>query len=152
MEALIEKTTKSDQLVASTSVELITESGNKVLQKKQNVVRLRIQDSNEVVTIPLKAFMLLKSILSNMAEGKSVALIPSDSEVTTKQAAEMLNVSRPHIVKLLEKGEIPFKKVGSHRRIQLKDLLAYDDKIKKDRRKKLDFLAKEAQKLNLGYE
>lgn len=71
--------------------------------------------------------------------------------VSTKQAADMLNVSRPHLVKLLEEGEIPFKKVGTHRRIELKNLIAYEKRLKENRNKKLDFLAKQAQDLNLGY-
>ena len=86
-----------------------------------------------------------------MAEGKSIALMPMDTEVTTQQAAEILNVSRPHVIKLLEKGEIPYKKVGSHRRILLQEVLAYESEIKLKRRKKLNKLAEEAQKLNLGY-
>ena len=86
-----------------------------------------------------------------MAQGKSIALMPTDAEITTQQAAEILNVSRPHVIKLLEKGDIPFKKVGSHRRILLQDILEYESKFKSERRKKLDYLAKEAQKLNLGY-
>ena len=87
-----------------------------------------------------------------MAEGKSVFLIPSDSEVSTQQAADMLNVSRPHIVKLLEKGEISFRKVGSHRRTLLEDLMKYDAALKNQRSKSLEILAKQAQDLNLGYE
>jgi excisionase family DNA binding protein len=87
-----------------------------------------------------------------MAEGKSASLIPSDSEVNTKQAADMLNVSRPHIVKLLEEGKIPFRKVGSHRRVLLEDLMKYDAEMKGQRTKSLEFLAKQAQDLNLGYE
>jgi excisionase family DNA binding protein len=87
-----------------------------------------------------------------MAQGKSIALMPTDAEVSTQQAAEILNVSRPHVIKLLEKGEIPHKKVGSHRRILLQDILKYESNFKSERRKKLDYLAKEAQQLNLGYE
>jgi len=87
-----------------------------------------------------------------MADEKSNTLIPSDAELTTQQAADILNVSRPHIVKLLEEGEIPFKKAGAHRRIELKALVAYDKKLKKTRDKKLAFLAKQAQDLNLGYD
>ena len=94
---------------------------------------------------------MLFDILSNMAEGKSVTLIPSDSEVSTQQAADMLNVSRPHIIKLLEDGAIPFKKVGSHRRIQLKDLMKYEKSLKANREKQLEILAKQAQLNNLGY-
>ena len=95
--------------------------------------------------------LLLFEILDNMAMGKSITLIPSEAEVSTQQAADMLNVSRPHLVKLLEKGEIPFKKVGSHRRIQLKDLINYDKKIKQTRSDELDFIAEQAQDLNPGY-
>ncbi|WP_373551402.1 helix-turn-helix domain-containing protein [Haliscomenobacter sp.] len=78
--------------------------------------------------------------------------MPTDAEVSTQQAAEILNVSRPHVIKLLEKGEIPHKKVGSHRRILLQDILKYESNFKLDRRKKLNALTKEAQQLNLGYE
>jgi len=67
-------------------------------------------------------------------------------------SAEILNVSRSHVIKLLEKGEIPHKKVGSHRRILLQDILKFESNFKSARRKKLDALAKEAQELNLGYE
>jgi excisionase family DNA binding protein len=86
-----------------------------------------------------------------MAQGKSITLIPSDAEVSTQQAADMLNVSRPHLVKLLEGGEIPFKKVGAHRRIALRHLMDYEKKLKENRREKLDFLTEQAQELNLGY-
>jgi excisionase family DNA binding protein len=64
----------------------------------------------------------------------------------------MLNISRPHLVKLLEAGNIPFKKTGSHRRILLQDLITYEKKIAFEREKQLDFLANQAQNLNLGYE
>ena len=87
-----------------------------------------------------------------MAEGTTISLIPSDSELSTQQAADMLNVSRPHIIKLLETGVIPFKKVGTHRRISLDALLAYDTEQKQVRKASLEFLAQQAQDLNLGYE
>jgi excisionase family DNA binding protein len=86
-----------------------------------------------------------------MAQRKFITILPSDTEVSTRQAASLLNVSRPHLVKLLEQGEIPFKKVGTHRRIQLKNLLEYEQRLKENRKEKLDFLARQAQDLNLGY-
>jgi excisionase family DNA binding protein len=88
-----------------------------------------------------------------MADGNSIALFFSDrnADISTQQAAELLGVSRPHIVSLLEKGDIPFFKVGTHRRIHLKDLIAYNKKIKKNKADKLDFLAAQAQELNMGY-
>jgi excisionase family DNA binding protein len=71
--------------------------------------------------------------------------------ISTKQAAEFLNVSRPHIVKLLESGRIPFTKVGTHRRIRVEDFLAYKEKMEKKRSNALDKLATEAQDLEMGY-
>lgn len=152
MNAVIQKTTKSDQKIALSSAKILADSEGRAAKNKDEVVKLRIQGSDEVVAIPLKALKLLNSIISNMAQGKSIALMPTDAEITTQQAAEILNVSRPHVIKLLEKGEIPYRKVGSHRRILLQDILEYESKFRSDRRKKLDYLAKEAQKLNLGYE
>ena len=147
----IEKITKSDQKIALSSIKKLAEKEEQAMKNKSKVIKLRIQESDEIVTIPLKALKLLKSIISNMAQGKSIALMATDAEITTQQAAEILNVSRPHVIKLLEKGEIPYKKVGSHRRILLKDILEYESGLKIKRRKKLNSLAKEAQKLNLGY-
>ena len=152
MSASIEKVTKSDQKIALSSIKLISESEDQAIKNKAEVVKIRIQESDEVVSIPLKALKLLKLIISNMAQGRSIALLPTDAEITTQQAAEILNVSRPHVIKLLEKGEIPYRKVGSHRRILLQDILDYESRFRSERRKKLDYLAKEAQKLNLGYE
>lgn len=152
MSPLIGKTTKSDQEIAIASIQFLEKSEKKVLKNKKKVVKIRLQESEEVMDIPINAFLLLKSILNNMAEGKSMTLIPSDSEISTQQAAEILNASRPHIVKLLEKGDIPYRKVGSHRRIKLDDLMSYKSKFEKERRKNLDILAEEAQDLNLGYE
>ena len=87
-----------------------------------------------------------------MSEGKSITIVPTDSEVSTQQAAEMLNVSRPHLIKLLENNTIPFKKVGSHRRILQKDLITYEKSLLRTREEKLKFLSEQAQDLNLGYE
>jgi len=151
MDSTIQKITKEDQKIASSSIDFFIEATKKINEEKSKVVKLTIQESDEIVIIPLKALKLLKVIISNMAQGKSIALLPTDAEITTQQAAELLNVSRPHVIKLLEKGEIPFKKVGSHRRILLQDVLAYEAKFKAKRRKQLNSLAKEAQELNLGY-
>ena len=152
MSTVIHKVTKSDQKIAVTSMKRLAEREDQARRRSTEIISLRIQDSDEVINIPLKALKLLSSIIENMAEGKSIALMPTDAEISTQQAADILNVSRPHIIKLLEKGELPFKKVGSHRRILLQDMLKYEAKFKSDRRKNLDYLAKEAQKLNLGYE
>lgn len=151
MEAILEKPSRLEQQMASNSLDNIA----RAFEKKGPVrdgVTIRIQESSTDITIPRKALELLQFILSSMAQGKAVSLIPSDSEVTTQQAADMLNVSRPHLVKLLEQGALPFKKVGSHRRILLEDLLAYEAKQARQREHQLQLLADQAQELNLGYE
>jgi len=151
MEAVSDKTTKEEQKIAQTSIYKLSKTSERIINSDRSSVRIKIDESEGYLRIPKKALSLLVDILSNMAEGKSMTLIPSNAEIGTQQAADMLNVSRPHLVKLLEDGEISFKKVGTHRRIQLKNLIAYERRLKENRKEKLDFLAKQAQKLNLGY-
>lgn len=151
METALERTTKEEQEIAQTSISKVHATSRKVVRTKRSFVKIRIQENGEFLKIPKKAVLLLFEILDSMAQGKSFTLIPSDSEISTQQAADMLNVSRPHIVKLLEDGVIPFKKVGTHRRIDIKHLIRYQQKIEENRKEKLDFLTKQAQELNLGY-
>ena len=151
MNAIIERTTREEQRIAKSSISSFKESSKKILKKHAPVVKIKLQHEDKYMEIPPKAFSLLYDILSNMALGKSITLIPSDTEISTQQAADILNVSRPHIVKLLEDGMISYKKVGAHRRIQLKDLMKYEKLIQENREKQLTFLAKQAQVLNHGY-
>lgn len=108
--------------------------------------------AQESVTLPTAALRLLVDILIQMAEGNAVSIIPIRAELTTQEAAELLNVSRPHMVNLVENGEIPYRKVGSHRRILAKDVLAYKTRIDEARLKTLAELSEQAQKLKMGYE
>lgn len=149
MEAVLSKPTRREQKMAGKSLFNFSAA---VASRKSDTVHIQIEENSEIFTIPLRALEFLSQILSSMAEGKTISLIPSDSELSTQQAADMLNVSRPHIIKLLETGVIPFKKVGTHRRISLDALLAYDTEQKQVRKSNLEFLAQQAQELNLGYE
>jgi excisionase family DNA binding protein len=99
--------------------------------------------------LPRLAFKLLLEILKHTASGNAVSIVPLRKEVTTHRAAEILNVSRPFVIGLLEKGEIPFRKVGTHRRIPFAALLEYKRKTAAVRDEALDFLAAQAQELKL---
>lgn len=103
----------------------------------------------ETVPIPAAAVELIGQMLSQLARGNAVTIIPIHSEMTTQQAADFLGVSRPHLVKLLERTEIPFRKVGAHRRVRVEDLLNYKNRETAARQKALDELAAESQKLGL---
>jgi excisionase family DNA binding protein len=116
--------------------------------------KLKIIEDNgegEIVEIPAPAFRLLIDILSQMARGNAVRLIPIHAELTTQEAADLLNVSRPHLIKLLESQQIPFHKVGRHRRVRCEDIINYKQDIDTKRSQVLDQLVTQAQALNMGY-
>jgi excisionase family DNA binding protein len=151
MDVVTENTTKRDQRIALSTVAAIRKNSGRFKPGAVGSARIKFGGGEDYLDIPQKALEMLFNIIDTMAEGKSVTLIPSDSVFTTQQAADILKVSRPHLVKLLEKGVIPFKKAGTHRRIEFKDLLQYQKKIKQNRKSKLSMLAKQAQELNMGY-
>jgi len=103
----------------------------------------------EVIVLPAPVVALLMGILRMTAKGLGVALTPLHSELTTGQAADLLHVSRPYLVKLLEAGDIPYYKVGKHRRIRREDLMTYKNAIDRRREAILDELVAESQELGL---
>jgi excisionase family DNA binding protein len=98
----------------------------------------------ERLELPSAVFRLLKDIVRNMQLGRAIVLIPENQQLTTQRAADLLGVSRPYLIRLLENGVLPHHKVGSHRRIYLKDLLAYQKRRDAERKVALDRIAKEA--------
>jgi excisionase family DNA binding protein len=143
--------TPDDARIAEKSSRTLT----KLLGGPKKHVRFRIRpddDPEEVIAIPTSAFRLLAEILAEMAKGNAVTLIPIHAELTTQQAADLLNVSRPYLIDLLEKGQIPHRKVGTHRRVLFQDLMAYKHKTDAARLKALEDLSALDQELGgLGY-
>lgn len=103
------------------------------------------------VAIPEIVFRLLKAILAELGQGHAVALSLIDQEVSTQKAADLLNVSRPYLIKLLESGKIPFRKVGTHRRVRLAELLDYKARMDAEAERAYAELVQQAQELGMGY-
>lgn len=93
--------------------------------------------------LPVSIYDILKEVARNMLAGKAVSVVPRRELFTTQMAAVMLGCSRPHVIKLLESGDIPFQKIGMHRRVQYDDLLAYQRKRDEERHAALNALAQE---------
>lgn len=102
---------------------------------KSEETEIEIEETQDKIVIPSRALKLLADILKAMSEGKLISMVPIATEVTTQKAAEILGCSRPHLVKLLEEGVIPFTKVGKHRRIMFDDVVKYKQKMKADQKK-----------------
>lgn len=118
-------------------------------QLKGNAPEIEIEETEERIRIPLKVLKLLAEILKTMSEGKPFSLVPMATEVTTQKAAEILGCSRPHLVKLLEEGTIPFTKVGKHRRIQFDDVVKYRKNMKEKQKQHLINIMKSDEALGL---
>ena len=103
----------------------------------------------EAVDIPTPAVRLLREVLDQMAHGRGVALTPLHAELTTRQAAQLLQVSRTHLVQLLDEKQIPCRRVGSRRRIRVEDILTYRRATESRRREALDELTARDQELGL---
>ena len=114
-------------------------------------LRVRLDDGQELV-LPRGAARLLSHLLTEMARGNAVTLIPIHAELTTQEAADMLNVSRPYLIRLLEEGKIPFHKAGTHRRVKFTDLQSFRTKVEAERQAAMDELARQAQELELEME
>lgn len=120
-------------------------------QEELKIQILENDHPGEALALPSSAVRLLVDILAEMAQGNAVTLIPVHAELTTQQAADLLNVSRPYLIGLLDAQKLPYRKVGTHRRILFSDLMAYKKKTDEDRLKVLDELAAQAQQLDMGY-
>jgi len=119
-----------------------------MLEETNRVPKL-VGSDGEKIELSRSVFYALRQLVSYFVHGKAVSVIPVDKELTTQEAADILNVSRPFLVKLLEKGEIPFIKVGTHRRVRFNDLMEYKKRHDVERRHGLAELTQLSQELGL---
>jgi excisionase family DNA binding protein len=120
-------------------------------KRRTRYIHLHLTGSDQPIAVPTEAVKIVVDVLRQLSSGGSAALILLDEELTTQQAANMLKVSRPFLVGLLDAGKIPSRKVGKHRRVRMEDLIAYQQAEEQIRTQRLNELTAEAQKLHLGY-
>lgn len=133
-----------------TDSELAATASRELARAKRDSVTVRLEDGSEL-PLPKAVTPLLIHILTEMAKGNAVTLIPIHAELTTQEAANLLNVSRPFLIKLLKDNAIPHHKVGTHRRVFYKDLEEYRARCEEERESALQELADQAQELGMGY-
>lgn len=139
------------RLEEAQQAELAARSFASIPRAGSPTLRVATTSQNPPVEVPETAFRMFLEILNQMARGNAVTLVPTHHELTTQQAADLLHVSRPYLVKLLETGEIPHHKVGTRRRLKFQDLMAYMEKVRGESKEALEALAAQAQELGMGY-
>jgi excisionase family DNA binding protein len=138
-----------EAVIARTSKQLLARYAR---EDQSLTVQVMDADHNEPIELPAGAVTLLLDILGAMASGQGVTIIPEDAELTTVQAADILRVSRPFLIKLLDEGQIPYRRVGKHRRIRMEDVMTYKRAIDQQREAALDQLVADAQEQDMGYD
>jgi excisionase family DNA binding protein len=114
------------------------------------LVRIKVEDSADELVVPRSAVELFAQILAFMSAGHGVSVVPANAELTTQQAADLLNVSRPYLIGLLAAEEIEYRRVGKHRRIKASSLLAYLRRDDQRRREAADELSALTQEMGMG--
>jgi excisionase family DNA binding protein len=141
--------TEREAVIARTSKQLLSRYAR---DDQPLTVQVIDAEHDEPIELPAGAVTLLMDILGSMASGQGVTLIPQDAELTTVQAADILRVSRPFLIKLLEEGKIPYRRVGKHRRIRVEDVMNYKRAIDHEREAVLGQLVADAQEQDMGYD
>lgn len=150
MTALALTPVQPDESDVSTAVEALPHIKSYLAEHADSVIRLVVADDPEqTLVVPRSAVELLARVLAHMAAGQGVSVVPAHAELTTQQAAELLNVSRPFLIGLLDAGEIEYRKVGKHRRIKAQSLMAYMARDDQDRREAADELTRLNQEMGI---
>lgn len=129
----------SVQITAQKHETLSIKRLERILDAENSQPRL-VASTGEEILLPESVYNALRQVIHAMASGQAIIIVPHDREMTTQEAADFLNVSRPYLIKLLEQEEIPYIKVGSHRRVRSQDIMAYKKQRDAQRRKHLNEL------------
>ena len=149
MNALLEK---PDTVIPTAEDTALATDSSRILAKLKPETELTVHlDNGRSLILPKAATRLLARLLSEMAQGNAVTLIPVHAELTTQEAADYLGVSRPFLVSMLEAKTLPFYKVGTHRRVRFTDLKVFKEIRNRDRNATMQELADQAQELEMGY-
>lgn len=130
--------------------ELALEASRTLAAKAESELKVHLDDGKELV-LPKAATRLLQYLLTEMSQGNAVTIIPLHAELSTQEAADFLNVSRPYLIALLERNELPFHKVGTHRRVKFSDLREFQLRKERERKSAMQELADQAQKEGMDY-
>lgn len=122
-----------------------------IVNRESLSIRVESEGRDESIPIPASMYRLIQDLLVNLAQGNAITILPTHAELTTQQAADILNVSRPFVIQLIETNQIACRMVGTHRRVLFKDVLDFKIRNKQARIKILDELVAEAQELGMGY-
>jgi excisionase family DNA binding protein len=136
-------------IVASEAERKLLDAVESALERSKPGKARLVGPDNQYTILPESIYLILRHAVRELAKGNGVVVLHVGAKLTTQQAAEQLNVSRPFLIKLLERGEIPFHMAGKHRRIYLHDLLAYRDKRDALSREALKELVGDAQDLHI---
>lgn len=142
----INKPSKDEQRLAIESYDALA---SVIEQLKSENPEIEIEETQERIKVPLSALKFLGEILKAMGQGKPFSLVPVATEVTTQKAAEIIGCSRPHLVKLLEEGQIEYTKVGKHRRIKFEDVMKYKKRMKRTQKQNIIDIMKSDEELGI---
>ncbi len=140
--------TITDQELAKRSLKCIRKI-SKLHKNNKSSIELAVKEDGTTFQLPVSALHSIETILKNLSEGKNSEIVSENQYLTTQQAADYLDVSRPFIVRLMEAGKLPYKKVGSHRRVLFSELKNYEEIQQQVALGKLKKLSEESQLLNL---
>lgn len=141
----VNKPSRDEKKIAKNSVALLKD----INLDKKTPISLMVGNKN--IELPPSALKLLVEALRQLSKGNALTLIPRHASLTTQEAADLLNVSRPFLISLLESGEIPFTKVGNRRKVLANDLFSYKKKSEEEQKKAIDDLVAQAEDLKMGY-